>query len=364
MWQNKKSFLIIILSTLFLTSGCTLSLSGNNSEANSSGVFKSYDYGQSWQISNSAEFNNKKINLNNVNVRKIVFDYLDHKKIYLASEKGVWYSEDAGNNWVNILANAFVYDLALDQQKSGIIYVSLGQKIYKSLDLGANWQQLFVESRQGVYVGSIATDPNNNLVIYFGSSKGELYKTNDGGASWGSIYQNKKTDVIKKILLDPKNNKIMYLGLTKEGIIKTSDAGNTWLNIKENYTNKKNEEGKALFRGSANFYDLIFDPTQSDTLLYASAFGILKTEDGGLNWKEIKLLTPSSGTLIINSLAINPKDNTQIFYATDSAFYRSSDSGQTWIANSLPSNKAAATIQIDPQTTNVLYLGMTSKTKN
>ncbi|HPA25724.1 MAG TPA: hypothetical protein PLK76_03130 [bacterium] len=361
MKSDKKFFLLILISVILFSSGCTISLSGNSSD-NSSGVFKSYDYGETWQNSNTAKLADKTTTLNNINIRKIVFDPFDHKKIYLATGSGVWYSEDAGANWKNVLADSLIYDLALDQQKSGIVYVSLGQQIYKTLDLGVNWQQLFLESRINVFVNTLATDPQNNLVIYFGSSMGEIYKTSDGGASWSLIYQHPKKDPLNKILINPQNNQIIYAGLAKEGILKTIDGGKNWFNLKENYATKKGADGKLLFTGSQNFYDLIFDLTQNDALLYSSSAGLLKSDDGGKNWQALKLLTPAKN-LIINALAINPKDNSQIFYATNTVFYRSSDAGKTWIATSLPSNKVANVLQIDPQTPNVLYLGMTNKAK-
>jgi len=361
-----KKILLSIVLILSLTSfsGCSLSLTGNNSNTkNSLGVFKSYDFGERWQAIN--QIKNTKKNLNNLNVRKIVIDNNDHLKIYLAAENnGIWYSENAGEEWQNILSKSTAYDMVLDPKNSGIIFASFGNSVNKTIDLGKNWQQLYLETRTNVFITALAIDPHNNLILYLGSSNGEIYKTTDGGKSWQLMQKNETKDVIKKILVNPLNSKIIYVATAVSGIYKTTDGGTTWKNLKNNYYDLKNNDNKKLFPGSETFYDLIFDLTRPDALIFASKYGLIKTSDGGANWQGIKLLTPqgSSGARI-NTLAINPKDNQQIYYATNSVLYRTFDEGTTWLANSLPSNRFASTITVDPFTPNIIYLGLTTQAK-
>ena len=360
----KKTLFILLLLSPIILSGCSLSLTGSSaSNKNSAGVFKSYDFGERWQASNHIK-DTAKSNLNNLNIKKIALDNNDHTKVYLAAEnEGIWYSEDAGNNWQNILARGTAYDLALDPKNSGIVFASFGNQVNKTIDLGKNWQQLYLETRTNVLITSIAIDPNDNLILYLGSSNGEIYKTSDAGKSWQLIQKNENNkDIIKKIIINPQNSKIIYAATAASGIYKTTDAGKTWQNLKDNYYNLRDKNNQRLFPKSEVFYDLAPDLTQPDALLYASQYGLLKSADGGKTWQEIKLLTPpNSINARINTLTINPKDNQQIYYATNSVLYRSFDGGKTWLSNSMPSIRFSSFLAVDPITPNVLYFGLTDK---
>ncbi len=348
----KKLIKLLILTIIAVTlTGCDLKLTSKTK--NIGGVFKSYDFGQKWQPMNLVKKEGKKKEtLNNLNVNLIKLDPQNHKLVYLASrENGLWYSDNAGSSWQNLFPKGNIYDLALDPKNSGVIYISLGRKVYKTIDLGKNWRSIYLETRGGVLITALATDPVNNLLVYLGTSNGELYKTLDGGESWQIVTQGK--GAIKKILINPKNNKIIYLATSSQGIYKSSDKGETWQNLKDNY---KNYNGANIYR------NLIFDFTKNDALLYASNYGLLKSPDGGKNWQEIKLLTPPN-SIAIRSLAINPYESNQIYYATNIAFYRTFDGGQTWLTSSLPSPRIANYLLVDPVTTNVIYMGMSQPRK-
>lgn len=354
--MKKIIFFVLIILAATTLSGCTL-LPTATSSKNVGGVFKSYDYGETWQAMNDATVNQKKSTIAGLDIYRLKIDPTNHKQIYLGSaNKGVWYANDGGDNWQNISGTGIVYDLAPDPKKSGILYVSLGTKVYKTLDLGKNWQSIYLETRSKVVIDSVVVDPVDNLLIYLGTSNGEVYQTKDGGESWQLLTTVKGR--VKKILINPKDNKIIYLMTPANGIYKTNDKGVTWKNLKDNYQSP--DDDAKNFSGALTAYDLIFDLTQKDALVYASNFGLLKSNDGGLTWQTVKILTPAN-SVVITSLAINPKDNKQIYYATPTALYRSFDAGQTWLSSSSPSTRGINLIVIDQDTPNVLYLGMAIK---
>lgn len=352
----KKIFLaslIIIFALLF--SGCTL-LPAVSTNKNIGGVFKTYDYGETWQVINDALVNQKAASLNTIDVTKIILDPTDHKQIYLGTNsKGVWYSNDGGGLWQNILPTGVVYSLAPDPKEKGILYVSLGANVYKTLDLGKKWQSVYLETRPKIIITALSVDPQENLVVYLGTNNGEIYQTKDGGESWRLVTE--ISNPIKKILINPQNNKIIYLLTSTNGIYKTTDRASSWKNLKDNYQSATDKNKN--FSGALTAYELIFDPTEKDALLYASRYGLLKSADGGERWQEIKTLTPPGSTTIL-SLAINPKNNQQIFYLTPTAIFRSFDAGKTWLSNASPSTRTLKVILIDPDTPNVLYLGMSA----
>ena len=346
--------LIIIFAAVGLT-GCTLSFSTGTSK-NVGGIFKSYDYGEKWEATNLISKDDKKTKtIDKVNSSLIKIDPQNHSKIYLGTQgDGIFYSENAGGNWVNILSKGNVYDLVLDSKNSGVVYTSLGKNLYKSIDLGENWESIYLEERSKILITSLAIDPVNNLLIYFGTSAGEVYKTLDGGESWQLILEDEEDDAIKKIMVNPKNTRRIYVATATQGIYKSFDKGNGWQNLIDNYiTDEKDRE----MRGMKEFNDMVFDGTQNDSLLFASEYGLLKSYNGGESWQEIKLLTPAN-SILIRALGINPYNRNQIYYSTENAIYRTFDGGKTWLTSELPSSRIATDLLVDFQTPNVIYMGL------
>jgi photosystem II stability/assembly factor-like uncharacterized protein len=88
-------------------------------------------------------------------------------------------------------------------------------------------------------------------------------------------------------------------------------------------------------------------------------YGLLKTNDGGQTWQAISLITPPASTDIY-SVAINPQNNLEIYYATASTFYKTVDGGQNWITRRLPTGAVATYLYVDPLEPNVIYMGMSN----
>ncbi len=354
---KRISFLIIVLFFAIGLTGCNLAFTP--SSKNTGGVFKSYDFGENWQPVNLIKNEkNRKKNISFLNIQVIKLDPQNHKNIYLGSrENGLWYSGNAAESWQNIFKRGSVLDIALDAKNSGVIYISLGRRIYKSIDLGQKWKLIYLEERERVQINSLAIDPNNNLLLYMGTSHGEVYKTKDGGKSWQAILESEKNSSIQKILINPKNTNIVYVGTKDKGIYRSSNQGQSWINLKNNYYDIHDKKQVRKYQDVEIFRDLVFDLTQHDALIYASNYGLLKSTDGGKSWRDIKLLTPPR-SVIIRSVAADPQDNKKIYYVTKTGLYRTFDAGQTWLTSSLSSSRPANKLAIDYQTPNIVYMGM------
>ena len=130
--MKKLTLLFIILILPFALTGCSLSdiflSSGSGSQA---GVFKSYDYGETWNNSSLIEYKGKRaVTINNLQINKISIDPLNHKNIFLGTTtNGLWHSNNAGDNWQQISKSGYIYDIALDAQNSGVVYISNGKNV-------------------------------------------------------------------------------------------------------------------------------------------------------------------------------------------------------------------------------------------
>ncbi len=184
-----------------------------------------------------------------------------------------------------------------------------------------------------------AINPQNQNIMYLGSLDSGVYKTTNGGLTWARAISGMTYYKVQCLAISPSNPDVLYAGTdslggwTNSGVYKSTDAGANWTLM------------------SADIYDtkgiqaIVVHPTNPNVVwcgvfnaLAASAVGIWKSTNGGLNW------TPSSTGVDnkqILSMVINPK-NPNVLYAGSSLvmpgstgpskLYRSNDGGANWTA--------------------------------
>ena len=84
----------------------------------------------------------------------------------------------------------------------------------------------------------------------------------------------------------------------------------------------------------ADYHSLAFSPTDPNTLYFGHHNGLLKSEDGGRTWSQVK----SERAWDAMSLSIPAGDGKTLYVAGHDVFYRSTDGGATWekVRHNLP----------------------------
>ncbi len=199
----------------------------------------------------------------------------------------------------------------------------------------------------GARVNTLAINPNNQDEIYAGFSGGGLYKTEDGGENWQSIFDDNAFQSIGYVGIDPNDDDVIYLGtgdpnLTGfpnigNGIFRSNDRGASWESLGL-------EEQRIISKIEVN-------PENSQQLFVASmglpfeknnTRGIYRSNDGGSSWEQVLFVSDSTG---FSDVIVNP-EQANIVYATTwdrvrsttvsivegegSNFYRSVDGGDSW----------------------------------
>ncbi len=248
-------------------------------------------------------------------------------------------------------------DIAVDPVKRSTWYIAVcSGNVWKTVNAGTTWEPIF--DKYGSYsIGCLAIDPNNRHVIWVGTGENNsqrsvgygdgVYKSVDGGKHFEKVGL-ENSEHIGKILIDPRNSDVVYVAAQgplwasggDRGLYKTTDGGKTWglvLEIDEN----------------TGVNEVHFDPRDPD-ILYASAYqrrrhtwvlidggpgsGIYKSTDAGANWKKINKGLPSVDLGRIG-LAVSPM-NPDVLYAIveaargESGFYRTEDRGENWTEQS------------------------------
>ncbi len=221
----------------------------------------------------------------------------------------------------------------------------------------------------------VENHPTNPRIIYIGAAGGGVWKSNNGGATFNSIFDD-HAQSIGVVKLDPKNpDEVIWVGTGEiwtrnsvsigDGLFKSTDGGKNWKKIG--------------FENSERIASIVINPNNTDEVYVgvlgalwsdSNERGVYKTIDGGETWEQILYIGPSTGAA---DVIMDPNDSTILFTSMwefrrtawgftsggeTSALYKSTDSGKTWnkIYTGFPSGELGRiAVAIAPSDSNILY---------
>jgi fibronectin type 3 domain-containing protein/photosystem II stability/assembly factor-like uncharacterized protein len=203
------------------------------------GVFKSTDGGASWVSVNNG--------LSTLTINNLVVDPLTPTTLYLieqginSNQTKLYKSENAALSWTYVdFFDFYIHFLAIDPIQPTTIYVGSGC-LYKSTDGGTTWKCL--SSGLPSYPNqcnpvSLAIDPTAPNIIYMGCQWG-IFKSINGGEEWSQIWGVVGTlNAVKALAIDPKTPTNVYALNKNDVLLKSSDGGGTWSVINEGIKNR------------------------------------------------------------------------------------------------------------------------------
>lgn len=117
--------------------------------------------------------------------------------------------------------------------------------VYKTIDGTANspvWEKMDDKGDTLLpdrFCTRITIDPNNHDKVYVtfgGYSKGNVWKTTDGGLNWSNIGSSLPEAPARSLVIHPGNSDFLYLG-TEVGVFASEDGGSSWSATNEGPTN-------------------------------------------------------------------------------------------------------------------------------
>ena len=224
-------------------------------------------------------------------------------------------------------------------------------------------------------ISDIVIHPENENVWYVTAGSGGVWKTENSGTTWKSIFDGQKSYSIGCISLDPQNPNIIWVGTGEnvggrhvaygDGIYKSEDGGNSWKNM-----GLKKSEHLSKIIVHPNNSDIIWVASQGPLWSKGGERGVYKSIDGGKSWQQT---LGDSEWVGATDLLIDPRNSDLLYAATwqrhrtvagylgggpGTAIYKSNDGGDSWIKlkKGLPkSNMGKIGLVLSPQKPDVIY---------
>lgn len=255
------------------------------------------------------------------------------------TDTSVWNDKTFENIKFRSIGPAFmagrIADIAIHPEKESTWYVAVGSGgVWKTDNAGTTWETIF-DNESSYSIGCITIDPSQTSTIWVGTGENVggrhvgygdgIYKSEDGGATWKNMGL-KTSEHISKILVHPDNSDEVLVAAQgplwssggERGLYKTKDGGVTWNRVL----------GDDKWTGVT---DIVMDPMDTD-VLYAATWdrhrtvaaymsggpgsGIYKSTDGGETWKELTNGLPKSNMGKIG-LAVSHQKSNHIYAAIE-----------------------------------------------
>src|SRR3989344_2403086 len=315
--SKKISIAVLFFASLVLMGqGCVTLRFGGPAPVQNGGVYVSEDKGEVWtQKVFAGVVKNKTQTISTANVSKFLFHPLDPKLMYLGTGNlGLRVSTDGAETWNSTLTGAgAVNAIGLDPTSTQIVYVGIGGQIHKTTDGGTSWAIVYTQAVAGYTINAVAVDPLNARHVYAGASNGALLFSDDSGTSWRTLGAKYFSGGIRDMYFHESDPGLMLIATPSAGVFRSPDRGTTWTELIPTTLATK-------FPGSLTTGVILMNKRSSSTMLYSSAYGIMRTADGGKTWEGVPLLT-KPGEVAILSFAANPFDFEEIYYGTSANFY-------------------------------------------
>jgi len=196
-------------------------------------------------------------------------------------------------------------------------------------------------------ITALASAPSNSQVIYAGSAAGGLYRSGDGGFTWGRVSSDLEVG-IRALAVAPDNANHIYILAAWERMYESHDGGHSW---------------QARWTGlgvTTEATSLALDPLDASIIYLGTDTGLYRSHYAGEDWRPVsRPLDDQSILTLASSITHDPdKPSVALHIGATRGAYRSYDKGETaeiW-GHGLEDVSVTAFL-VDPDDTQTTYVG-------
>ena len=239
---------------------------------------------------------------------------------------------------------------------------------------GLEWRGLGPALMSG-RIADIAVDPEDRSTWYIAVGSGGVWKTENRGTTWESIFDGQGSYSIGCVTIDPNDPNVIWVGTGEnvsgrhvgygDGVYKSLDGGKTWKNM-----GLKQSEHIGMIRVDPRDSNVIYVAAQGPLWSGGGERGLYRSTDGGERWERILAVGEYTG---VNEVHLDPRNPDVIFAVKhqrlrnvaalmnggpESGIFKSTDGGKTWneLTNGLPEgSKGKIGLAISPVDPDYVY---------
>ena len=298
---------------------------------------------------------------------------VDPQRLY-CSQSSAWFgqliqrSDDGGATWTP-MGNKFVYDGAGADGRAGT------HQWYDGTPHPWEFKRVW-------HIEPSLTCPNT---VYAGVEDAALFRSVDGGTTWDEMPGLRRHGsgpgwmpgagglCLHTILLDPEDTNRMYIAISAAGAFRTDDGGATWKPINKGLRSLHIPKPDAEVGHCV--HKLAMHRSRPGTLFMQKHWDVMRTDDGGENWREVSGNLPTDFGFVIDVHAHQPETIFVVPIKSDSEHFpldgklqvfRSKTGGDEWeaLTRGLPQQDCYVNVLRDAMTVDAMdecgvYFGTT-----
>jgi photosystem II stability/assembly factor-like uncharacterized protein len=263
---------------------------------------------------------------------------------------GVFRRAASGGDWQHVLGSVEAYTVFVHPGDSKKVFAGTNDGVWVSSDSGASFKRANFPDK-GTQVWSFLVDCRDPQKMLAGASPIDVYRSEDGGASWrklappkvGTHCKGPFASRVMRLAQNPKKPDEIYAALEINGAMRSTDGGETWIDCSDGLIKLAEQEhlksrivSDTTAEGMLDGHAVTINPADPESPILALRMGLFRTTDHGKTWqdmevgrfspttygRDIKVSTAEPGTLYA-ALSVAAASH-------DGGLYRSEDNGRSW----------------------------------
>jgi hypothetical protein len=257
--------------------------------ATSRGIMRSVDLGHTWS----------RLDWRGVEVRisALAIHPSDPAVVYVGTQGGGLYgTRDGGATWSEMndgLRDLDINDIEIAGSDTRLMYLATNRGVYRSVNAGSTWEGLDGPTKNRSAT-ELALDPHDANLVYVGLQHGAVCRSLDGGTSWAFLRRGLGEVTVFSLALDP----------LRAGAVWAGTADGVWRYVPETSA-ASSDSGATLVQASSPP-----TPTHSPTVRAAQAQRVtltpLPSPSPRLVSAATEIPTPTEAAVVVMTRALQP----------------------------------------------------------
>ncbi|MCC7158094.1 MAG: T9SS type A sorting domain-containing protein [Ignavibacteria bacterium] len=233
----------------------------------------------------------------------VEINFFDANKGWAVSSKNnaVLWTTNGGNTWSLPVGTNVSFSWSLKQSGSGnighgfclhpfnkkTIFIAMGNKVYRSLDIGETWNQIStITPGTRAHTFFVSSVDSNYWIASMDESAGRVLRTTDYGTTWSVVWGiGALTSYGMPLMADQTTPNQVYLNPDNSVLLRSTNWGLNW-----------SPAGTQVFRSPDNITVAWENPNviySGDGVTGSGVAELFKTTNGGINWTLIHTVSGS-----------------------------------------------------------------------